>query len=227
MLAARLIAAALLFAPAAAAAQEEPLVLTPPSSEPGPLEPQQPEAVPETVPMPPPAAPSNPGQPLDAPGEIDGVVQNEKCHDQFFEGGSMELAIHHCTQALQSGDLSEGDIVTALVNRGIAYKQQGQYELAIADYTNAIERQPEAGDLYTTRANAYLEMAQLDAAITDANKAIAYNPDYADAYYVRGRVFEALGQKSFAKNDFLRAYELAPGNADIESKAFAYGANQN
>lgn len=163
-------------------------------------------------------------QPVD---DVDGIHENQLCHEQFFEGGSPQQAIVHCTRALESGDLPEGDVVTALVNRGVAYKLNGQLDLAVEDYTDALELSPESGDIYTTRANAFLEMAQLDAAINDANKALAFQPDYAPAYYVRGRIFEALGQKGFARDDFMRAYELAPGNADIEEKAFSYGANQN
>ncbi len=159
--------------------------------------------------------------------DVDGIHENELCHAQFFDDGTPEKAIYHCTRALESGDLSDGDMVTALVNRGVAYKLNGQLKLAVEDYTKALEASPEAGDIYTTRANAFLEMSQLDAAINDANKALAFNPEYAAAYYVRGQIFEALGQNSFALDDFLRAYELAPENKDIEEKAWAYGANQN
>ncbi len=162
-----------------------------------------------------------------APEKIDAIVENELCHAQFFGDGTPEQAIIHCTRALESGDLPEGDRVTAHVNRGVAYKLTGQLEAAIDDYTKALELSPESGDIYTTRANAFLEMAQLDAAINDANKALAFNPDYAAAYFVRGRIFEALGQKGFARDDFVRAYELAPDNKDIEEKAWAYGSNQN
>lgn len=162
-----------------------------------------------------------------APEKVDAIVENELCHAQFFGDGTPEQAIIHCTRALEAGDLPEGDMVTAHVNRGVAYKLTGQLEEAIEDYTKALELSPESGDIYTTRANAFLEMAQLDAAINDANKALAFNPNYAAAYFVRGRIFEALGQKSFAKDDFVRAYELAPDNKDIEEKAWAYGSNQN
>lgn len=161
------------------------------------------------------------------PEEIDAIVENELCHAQFFGDGTPERAIIHCTRALEAGDLPAGDMVTAYVNRGIAYKLNGQLELAVEDYTQALKLSPESGDIYTTRANAFLEMAQLDAAINDANKALAFSPEYAAAYFVRGRIFEALGQKGFARDDFVRAYELAPDNKDIEEKAWAYGSNQN
>ncbi len=161
------------------------------------------------------------------PEKVDAIVENELCHAQFFGDGTPEQAIIHCTRALEAGDLPEGDMVTAHVNRGVAYKLTGQLDAAIEDYTKALELSPESGDIYTTRANAFLEMAQLDAAINDANKALAFNPNYAAAYFVRGRIFEALGQKGFARDDFVRAYELAPDNKDIEEKAWAYGSNQN
>ena len=174
-----------------------------------------------------PAVPEAAAPVMDGDGGIDGIAENERCHDQFFEGGSPALAVVHCTRALESGDLAEGDRVTALVNRGVARKLTGDLAAAVEDYTAALALAPEAGDIFATRANAYLEMSLLDLAITDANKALAFRPDYAAAYYVRGRIFEALGQNTFARDDFLRAYDLAPGNADIEAKAWAFGANQN
>ncbi|MGD1935145.1 MAG: tetratricopeptide repeat protein [Candidatus Phaeomarinobacter sp.] len=170
---------------------------------------------------------TTPGSDVVVAEEIDAILENELCHAQFFGDGTPEQAIIHCTRALEAGDLPEGDMVTAHVNRGVAYKLTGQLEAAIEDYTKALNLSPESGDIYTTRANAFLEMAQLDAAINDANKALAFNPEYAAAYFVRGRIFEALGQRSFAKDDFVRAYELAPDNKDIEEKAWAYGSNQN
>lgn len=203
--------------------------LTPPApvlEAPAPADAAPAEAVPAE------AVPAEPGgadavQAAANPDDVDGIYENELCHAQFFDGGTPQAAILHCTRALESGDLSDGDLVTARVNRGIAYKLNGQLELAIEDYTEALKLAPDAGDIYTTRANAFLEMARLDAAISDANKALAFNPDYAPAFFVRGRIFEALGQNEFARDDFLRAYELAPDNADIQEKAWAYGANQN
>lgn len=209
------------------AAPAEALQLTPPApvEEPAPA---PDDAVPaEAVPAGPAGADASQAAADPDTGDVDGIHENELCHAQFFDGGTPQAAILHCTRALESGDLSDGDLVTARVNRGIAYKLNGQLELAIEDYTEALKLAPDAGDIYTTRANAFLEMARLDAAITDANKALAFNPDYAPAYFVRGRIFEALGQNGFARDDFLRAYELAPDNADIQEKAWAYGANQN
>ena len=198
-------------APQETSSQPE-VLLTPP---PLPEEEATPETTPET-------------ETVDAaPDDIDGILENELCHAQFFDDGTPAQAIIHCTRALESGDLPEGDIVTALVNRGVAYKLNGQLDLAIEDYTAALEKSPESGDIYTTRANAFLEMSQLDAAIADANKALAFNPEYAAAYFVRGKIFEALGQNTFAGDDFMRAHELAPDNKDIEEKAWAYGSNQN
>lgn len=167
------------------------------------------------------------GAPGNHPESAAAIEHNTLCHMQFFGGGSLEQAIYHCTRALEVGGLPEEDIVTALVNRGIAYKLTGNLDAAIADYTAALARAPEAGDIFATRANAYLEMSLFDAAITDAHRAIELSPDYAPAYFVRGRIYEALGQRALARDDFLKAYELAPDNPDIAEKAWAYGANQD
>ena len=62
--------------------------------------------------------------------QANGVEDNNNCYEQF-RGGDMKLAIYYCSRAIQSGDLEQGDMVVALLNRGVAYKNTGNLEMAV------------------------------------------------------------------------------------------------
>lgn len=156
--------------------------------------------------------------PAHAPARADGIEDSNDCYDQF-RGGDNKLAIYYCTRAIQSGELGKEDLVAALINRGVAHKNQGNLTLAIADYSAALERAPNDHLIYSNRANAYRAMGELPPALADANEALTLKPDSARAFYVRGTVYEAIGDRVSARLDYQRAHELAPDNADYKAKA--------
>ena len=56
--------------------------------------------------------------------------------------------------------------------------------MAIADYTNAIELDPNLADAYYDRGISFYELECFDESITDLTRAIDLNPD-ADHYYAQ------------------------------------------
>lgn len=160
--------------------------------------------------------------PLSMPVLADGMEDSALCYEQF-RGGDNKLAVYYCSRAIQSGDLTGGELVTALLNRGVAYKQMGNLDLAIADYSAALTRAPDDALLYSNRANAYRELGELGYALADANHALEIDIENARAFYVRGAVFEAMGDTENARKDYLRAYELQPVNDDYRQKAETFG----
>lgn len=153
----------------------------------------------------------------------DGIDDNMNCYDQF-RGGDMKLAIYYCSRAIQSGELEKGDMVVALLNRGVAYKNTGNLEMAVIDYSSALDIAPEDSLLYSNRANALRELGKTDEALDDINRSLELNPDNPAAFYVRGLLFEMTGDTENARRDFLRAYELNPENTDFRDKAEELGA---
>lgn len=153
----------------------------------------------------------------------DGIDDNMNCYDQFL-GGDMKLAIYYCSRAIQSGELEPGDVVVALLNRGVAYKNTGNLEMAVIDYSSALELSPDDALLYSNRANAYRELGRTTEALDDINRALELNPENPSAFYVRGLLFEAVGDAPSARLDFLRAYELNPENKDFREKAQSLAA---
>ena len=68
----------------------------------------------------------------------------------------------------------------------LAYDEKGEYDRAIADYTEAIRIKPDYAEAYRNRGVAYAEKGEYDRAIADYTEAIRLKPDYAEAYYNRG-----------------------------------------
>ena len=52
-------------------------------------------------------------------------------------------------------------------NRGLAYSKKGELELAIADYTKAIELKPDYADAYYSRGGAFLRLGEREKAEVD------------------------------------------------------------
>jgi len=83
-------------------------------------------------------------------------------------------------------------------NRGVAYKNKGELDRAIADYDEAIRLNPNYALPYDNRGNAYKDKGEYDRAIADLDAAIRLNPNYAKAYNDRGVVYAS-------KRDYIRA----------------------
>lgn len=153
----------------------------------------------------------------------DAIGDNNICYAQFATG-DYRSAIDYCTRAIDSGELGQDDLVTALLNRGVALKSVGEHDRAIEDYTRALAIVPDDALLYQNRANAYREKGKVAPALADIEKSIALNPDSAGAWYVRGALAEALGNDTVARRYYMTALGLDPDNELYRNKAFGRGA---
>lgn len=106
-------------------------------------------------------------------------------------------------------------------NRGVDYQEQGQLDLAIEEYTEAIAVNPDFADAYFNRGVAYFEKGDFDQAIADYSKAIESNPQFADAYANRGVAYAVTGQYDQALVDLDKAIEL---DTDLARTHFVRGA---
>ena len=97
-----------------------------------------------------------------------------------------------------------------LVDEGIAKYGNRDYDGAIADYTKAIERNPNYAIAYSCRGNAKQAEGDIGGAIADYTKAIKLKPDYAFAYYNRGNAKRVKGDYDGAIVDFTKAIERTP-----------------
>lgn len=92
--------------------------------------------------------------------------------------------------------------------------QKGEFDSAIADYTKAIQLQPDYPYAYNDRGAARASRGDLDGAIADYNKAIQLKPDIAYAYNNRGIVRVSRGDLDGAIADYTQAIQLQPDYAN-------------
>jgi tetratricopeptide (TPR) repeat protein len=119
---------------------------------------------------------------------------------------------------LAAGSLSAGeDSASFYFNRGVGLYLKGQLDLAIADFSKALEIDPRMTQAYNNRGSAYDDQGQFNRAIADFTKALEIDPTYAQAYYNRGLAYARHGQIDRARADFNKAAALDPrygqGNA--------------
>ena len=94
--------------------------------------------------------------------------------------------------------------------RGRAFRFKGQFDLAIADYDEAIQLDPKLDLAYLNRGSAYRAKGDYDMAIADYGEAIRLDPEFADAYTNRGVARLYGGAPAAALADFGQASELEP-----------------
>lgn len=95
-------------------------------------------------------------------------------------------------------------------NRGYAYRMQGKFDYALADYTKAIEIDPKYHVAWTNRGYIYFSIGQFEKAIDDFSKALALDPKYLEAYSNRSAAYFSIGQYDKALADINKAIGLNP-----------------
>lgn len=93
--------------------------------------------------------------------------------------------------------------------RANAFKELGDYDSALEDYTRALELVPDAY-WFNRRGLAYEETKQFEQAAADYARAIELDPAWAIAYNNRGFIKLNLKDYSGAKKDFEKAISLDP-----------------
>jgi tetratricopeptide (TPR) repeat protein len=123
-----------------------------------------------------------------------------------------DLAITACTALLKNdnGNPAFGDVY---YNRGYAYEMKKQYDLAIADYSQAIKRKPDFTIAYANRGYDYAMKEKYDDAIRDFDQALKLNPKSGFSLIHRGNAYAKKGQYQRAIQDYDAVLVLAPKTA--------------
>lgn len=132
-----------------------------------------------------------------------------------YGGNHPDIRIISCTRNIQSGRFTGQNLAIAFTNRGLAYKSKGQWDRAIADFSEAIRLKPDFVTAFNNRGNIYYGYGQFDRAIKDYDEAIHLKPDFAEAFSNRGNVYRKKGQFGLAIKDYDKAIHLQPGNGRI------------
>jgi tetratricopeptide (TPR) repeat protein len=101
------------------------------------------------------------------------------------------------------------------MDRGI----KGDYEGAIAVFSELIEKFPQYDEAYFNRAIAWEKLQQWGRALQDYNQALLHNPQLAEAYHQRGLLWLRWGDPRQAQGDFHRAEELYRQQGNVSGLA--------
>ncbi len=93
-------------------------------------------------------------------------------------------------------------------NRGFAYVNKGDLESAIADFSRAIQIQPDDFSAYNNLANIYDKKGSLDEAIAYYTKAIKINPHNAEIYNNRANMYAKKDNLNGAIADYTKALRI-------------------
>ena len=100
---------------------------------------------------------------------------------------------------------------------------QGQFDRAVAEYTEAIRIEPRSALAYMGRGVARAKAGQVKQAIADQTEAIRIDPGLAAAFRNRGRDHWTRGAVKPALADFTEAIRLLPASWDCyHGRAAAY-----
>jgi tetratricopeptide (TPR) repeat protein len=134
-------------------------------------------------------------------------------------------------EATEAGEASPGlpradrERVLDLVNKGMALKQHGDYERAIAAFTRALQIDPNLAGAYIKRGNVHSDQGDYDRAIADYTAAVRVEPKNALAYQNRGLAHAKKGDFDAVLADCEKALALDPKLASAHFiRATAYSS---
>ncbi|MBO0758765.1 MAG: tetratricopeptide repeat protein, partial [Bradyrhizobiaceae bacterium] len=123
---------------------------------------------------------------------------------------SVDRQIQGCTALLLTTGLAPAELATAHNARGVAYYQSGDYDLAIADFNEAIRIYPRLAKAYYNRGIVDRAKGDLDKAIASFSDAIRLDAKYILPLNNRGLVYDEKGDYDRAIADFTEAIQLDP-----------------
>jgi tetratricopeptide (TPR) repeat protein len=121
----------------------------------------------------------------------------------------LDKAVDFCTGEIRAGR----DPTAAYVQRGLLWHYYGDYDKAVADYSEAIRLDPTCAMAYNDRGKTWYAKRNYDLAVADYNQAIRLDPTLAIAFQGRGLAWFARGDYDKALVDHDEAIRLRPRRA--------------
>ncbi len=130
--------------------------------------------------------------------------QGQRLEEQKLSRPAIE-AYSHAIEVDQRND-------AALLHRGYAFYQLGEYASAASDFTKSLAIQPNNSRAYLARALSYAALGQNAEALADADEAILRDPKNPDSLLLRGRLNQQRNEVQKALADYSAAVSMAPGS---------------
>jgi lipoprotein NlpI len=154
---------------------------------------------------------------LQIEGKLDVIeLGGEAAHKETVEGMITDL-----TPEIDSGRLTEAQLVRALAVRCWAYYEKDLFDLAVADCNRVLASRPDHGTALLLRASSYIREGKFTAAVGDLDHAIAdggLEKDdlafaYMDTYQEISKAMLGRGKAGSAVESFDQAMALDPKSA--------------
>ena len=123
------------------------------------------------------------------------------------------LRLHACSEIIAGTEYGVAEKGTAYRNRGSARADAGAYQVALADYDQAIRLRSDDVAGYATRAQVRLALRDFDGAVADYSEALRLAPRTASLHVGRGHAHFVRGETTAAIADLTEAIRLQPNNA--------------
>ena len=139
----------------------------------------------------------------DKQGALEDYTQGMRINPHHRQG-SHQLEIDVLLQEIEVNP-HDGDTYK---HRGDTRCNLGDYQGAIADYTQAIQINPQDAHAYYNRGNIHYDLGDYENAIADYTQVINIHPQDADAYYSRGNSRYHLGDNQGSMDDFQKSTDI-------------------
>src|SRR5215831_3580569 len=113
-----------------------------------------------------------------------------------------DIVADGCTAVISSRDHNPRELAVAFTNRGLAYRAQGDFDRAIADYDAAIKLDPGYAVAFNNRGAARRDQGEYDRAIADYTEALRFDPRNAAIFTNRGAAYGDKGDFNRAIADY-------------------------
>lgn len=141
---------------------------------------------------------------------------NQDLKDCISGSSDHAQVVKACTNALTRQGISTEQRAIYLNYRGMAHHEAGEYDLAIADYSEALGGYQHQV-LYFNRGKSWDEKGDYPKAIGDYSEAIERQPDWVLALSKRGILYILTKDFERAITDFDRVIGLRPNSSDAYS----------
>ena len=157
------------------------------------------------------------------PNHMEAILFIRVCQDAIEENISNQAAKFFFKALDAQYNLAESDEIMFLFDQALKkenkylpflliranyFASEYMYELALADYSTAIQLEPKAAIGYYSRGKLYLNNQMNMQAFSDFNKTIKLNPNYSAAYAKRAVIYVNMKENVRALNDFEKAYSI-------------------
>ena len=126
---------------------------------------------------------------------------------------ALDQAVDYCTNRIRANS----GVASHYLHRGSVWDAKGEYDIALADYNEAIRLDPNLAVAYYDRGNVWFDMQEYDKALADYNEAIRLDPNLALAYTNRGVAWGHKQEYDKALADYNEAIRLDPQDSSAHN----------